>query len=82
MHCAPEGNPCTVLCASAHAFLLMHNHPSGDPSPSQADRHLTRRVREGAELLGVELSDHIIVGEGVEPFFSFRDLGMVLSRNC
>ena len=65
-----------VICEPAHAFLLMHNHPSGDPSPSQADTRLTRQVRGGAELLRVELSDHVIVG-GREKYFSFREMGLI-----
>ena len=69
-----------VLCGGAYAFVLMHNHPSGDPSPSQADRQLTRRIAEGAELLGVKLLDHVIAGDvgGVaEPYFSFREMGLI-----
>ena len=58
----------------------MHNHPSGDPSPSQADRQLTRRINEGAELLGLKLLDHVIAGDErgeVEPYFSFREMGLI-----
>ncbi len=64
-----------VICAAAYAFLLMHNHPSGDPSPSQADRTLTKRVKEGSELLGVPLEDHLIMGN--PEFFSFREMGLI-----
>jgi DNA repair protein RadC len=70
-----------VLCGAAYGFILMHNHPSGDPSPSQADRQLTRRIAEGAELLGVKLLDHVIagdaLGDGAEPYFSFREMGLL-----
>ena len=69
-----------VVAGGAYAFILMHNHPSGDPSPSQADRQLTRRIAEGAEVLGVKMLDHIIagaeLGEG-DPYFSFREMGML-----
>jgi len=65
-----------VLCASAHSFVLMHNHPSGDPSPSRADHALTKRIGEGADLLSIELADHVIVG-GPETFFSFREMGLI-----
>ena len=69
-----------VLCGAAYGFILMHNHPSGDPSPSQADRQLTRRIAEGAELLGVKLLDHVIAGNAgsdAEPYFSFREMGLI-----
>lgn len=65
-----------VVCEGAFAFLLMHNHPSGDPSPSQADHSLTKRIRDGANLLSVELTDHVVVGEA-EKYFSFREAGLL-----
>lgn len=67
-----------ALIHSAYGFFLVHNHPSGDPSPSEADRRLTRRIREAADLLQVNLIDHIIVGspgEGREAYHSFRAAG-------
>ena len=71
-----------VLMYQAHGFVLVHNHPSGDPTPSEADRRLTRRVREAADLMRIEMLDHIIIGhpsahaEGVG-YFSFRENGLV-----
>lgn len=65
-----------VLCGSAYAFIVMHNHPSGDPSPSQADIRLTRQIREGGELLRVELADHVIVGRAGR-YYSFREAGLI-----
>ena len=65
-----------VLCGAAQFFILMHNHPSGDPSPSQADHSLTKRIRDGANLLCVELTDHVIVGAR-EEYFSFREAGLI-----
>ena len=44
-------------------IILVHNHPSGDPTPSKADFNMTDRIYEGAELLGIELLDHIIIGD-------------------
>ena len=49
---------------NAAAFVLMHNHPSGDPSPSSDDLMVTERARRCGELLGITLLDHIIVGRG------------------
>ena len=69
-----------VVCGGAYGFILMHNHPSGDPSPSQADRQLTRRIADGAETLGVKLLDHVIAGRAAqdrEPYFSFREMGLL-----
>jgi DNA repair protein RadC len=70
-----------VLCGAAYAFVLMHNHPSGDPSPSRADRELTRRIREGAELLQIKFLDHVIAGRASagkgEPYFSFKEMGLL-----
>lgn len=51
-----------VLAHNAAAAILVHNHPSGDPEPSQADRNLTHRVKEALNLVGVRTLDHIIVG--------------------
>lgn len=70
-----------VLIHNAYAFILVHNHPSGDPAPSDADRRITRRLREASEATGVTLQDHIIIGapsaERAQPYFSFREHGML-----
>ncbi len=52
-----------AITHSAYAMVLVHNHPSGDPSPSQADRQLTRRIVEAAEVVGIKLLDHLIIGQ-------------------
>jgi DNA repair protein RadC len=56
---------------AAAAMLLVHNHPSGDPSPSQEDRAVTRRLQAAGELLGIRVLDHVIVAE--DGYFSFRE---------
>jgi DNA repair protein RadC len=72
-----------IRCAvvhRAHAFALAHNHPSGDPGPSDADRNFTRRIRDAAQLMKIDFMDHIIVGApkaGRRPYFSFREMGML-----
>ena len=70
-----------ALAMNAPAFILAHNHPSGDPSPSDADKRITRRIREAAETLGVTFSDHVIIGAPAEgraqPYFSFREVGLL-----
>jgi DNA repair protein RadC len=59
-----------VRCAAA-AILLVHNHPSGDPTPSAEDRSVTRRLQAAGELMGIRVLDHVIVAE--EGYFSFRE---------
>lgn len=65
-----------VLLNKAYGFILAHNHPSGDPSPSSADRELTRVMKEAGALMDVPLLDHVILGKPMEngrsPFYSFR----------
>lgn len=70
------------IAHSAYGFILAHNHPSGDPSPSRADRDLTRRIAEAANLLQIKFLDHVIVGSPREadeedPYFSFREMGLL-----
>jgi len=63
------------LDLDASALILVHNHPSGDPTPSQQDISLTERIREGAEALSLVLHDHLIIGKSRE--FSFRAEGLL-----
>lgn len=58
---------------SAAAIILVHNHPSGDPSPSREDMELTRRMKEAGELMGIRLLDHVIIGDG--SYVSLADRG-------
>jgi DNA repair protein RadC len=65
---------------SAYGIILVHNHPSGDPSPSQADRTMTRRMVEVGTTLGIKVIEHLIVGRNSdkhEPYFSFREMGLL-----
>ena len=62
-----------ALRRNAVAVILLHNHPSGDPTPSKQDILITRRVTEAGRLIGVELLDHIIIGDNC--FISLRDKG-------
>jgi DNA repair protein RadC len=69
-----------VIGQSAYAFVLVHNHPSGDASPSEADIRLTRRLAEGARILQINMLDHVIVGqsfEGRPGYFSFKEAGLI-----
>jgi DNA repair protein RadC len=69
-----------ALVHSAYAVILVHNHPSGDPSPSAADIQMSRRMSEASKVLQIKLLDHIIVGapvEGRPPFYSFKEAGVL-----
>lgn len=69
-----------AISHNAYGFILVHNHPSGDPSPSEADRRLTMRISEAARLMQLTLMDHMIVGApgpGRLPYFSFREAGII-----
>jgi len=59
----------------ATALILVHNHPSGDPSPSGADREMTREIAQAARALGITLHDHVVVGNG--RWLSFRQEGLL-----
>jgi DNA repair protein RadC len=64
-----------ALELSASAIIMVHNHPSGDPTPSRADIEMTREVREAAEKLGISLHDHVIIARGGHS--SFKSLGLI-----
>ncbi len=53
-----------AIAASASSMVAAHNHPSGNPEPSQDDIKLTRRLKEAGELVGIELVDHLVIGDG------------------
>ncbi len=65
-----------ALIDQAPAFLVIHNHPSGDPTPSTADQHFTKRLNEAADLFHLTLADHVIIGRsnhGHKGYYSFRE---------
>jgi DNA repair protein RadC len=64
-----------ALELQASALILVHNHPSGDPTPSQADIAVTRDIVKAAQPLGVTVHDHLIIGRGRHT--SLRDLGLI-----
>ena len=70
--------PAIVL--SAYSFIMVHNHPSGDPSPSEADLRLTRRINEGSRILQINLLDHVIIDAPApkrNSYFSFKEAGII-----
>jgi len=56
-------------------ILLLHNHPSGDPTPSSQDIAMTKRMKEAADIMGIPLLDHIIIGD--RTYTSFKDKGLI-----
>jgi DNA repair protein RadC len=69
-----------VITRAAYGFVMLHNHPSGDPTPSAADNSVTRRIAEAATLFQIQFVDHVIIGRGEagrSPYFSYREAGMI-----
>ena len=69
-----------LLLTGASCFVLLHNHPSGDVTPSRADLHATKRIADAASLMYLKFLDHIIVGrdqDGKESFQSLHSNGMM-----
>ena len=69
-----------AIIHSAYSFILVHNHPSGDPSPSEADLRITRRILEASRILQLQLVDHVIIGSpspGRSSYFSFKEEGII-----
>ena len=64
-----------ALKFQAVSVVLLHNHPSGDPTPSRADISVTERLRETGEILGIPLLDHIIIGDN--HYISLKELGIL-----
>ncbi|MQA31759.1 MAG: DNA repair protein RadC [Luteitalea sp.] len=62
-----------AILANAAALILAHGHPSGDPTPSADDIELTRRLAAAGTLLGIEVLDHLVIGDG--RYVSFKELG-------
>ncbi|TLM77869.1 MAG: DNA repair protein RadC [Actinobacteria bacterium] len=61
---------------SAASVVVVHNHPSGDPTPSGADIQLTRRLQKAGDVLGIEVLDHVVIGDG-GAHTSLRDAGLM-----
>jgi DNA repair protein RadC len=64
-----------AILKSAAAIILVHNHPSGDPQPSEEDKQVTRKMVEAGGIIGIDVLDHIIIGDG--RFASLREQGFM-----
>lgn len=56
---------------NSNKIIVMHNHPSGDPTPSREDHVITKRLVEAGKIIGIEVLDHVIIGDGI--YYSFRE---------
>lgn len=61
-----------ALLNNAASILLIHNHPSGNPTPSREDVEMTKRIKAAGDIIGITLLDHIIMGDGVHNYASLR----------
>jgi DNA repair protein RadC len=66
-----------IIRAAGSAFLLIHNHPSGDPSPSSEDIHMTKALRNAGLVVGIPLIDHVVVGARGGGYVSLRERGVL-----
>ena len=66
----------TAVKLRCAGIIGIHNHPSGDPTPSKEDIEITTRLQEAGKILGIRLLDHIVIGEGNH--YSFADEGIVI----
>ena len=64
-----------AIAENAAALLLVHNHPSGDPTPSGEDRCVTRQLAEAGRVVGIPVVDHVVIGDG--SFVSFVEAGFM-----
>lgn len=62
-----------AVAGNAAKIIVVHNHPSGDSAPSREDRNVTKMLKDAGEIMGIELVDHIIIGDG--NYYSFSDSG-------
>lgn len=68
-----------AITSNAASIILAHNHPSGDVSPSKLDRELTRELINAGDAMHIPITDHLIIGTGSTPYYSFREHGFIQS---
>lgn len=64
-----------ALLQNASQIIIAHNHPSGEPNPSKEDINITKRLGEAGKLIGIDMLDHIIIGDG--KYISLKDKGII-----
>lgn len=63
-----------AILSNSNSMIFVHNHPSGNPSPSKEDENITDKLIEAGELMGIKVLDHVIVGE---EYYSFKEKGLI-----
>ncbi len=74
--CHPRDVLRPIIQQQAYGFILVHNHPSGNPSPSPQDDQITQRIVKASDLMQVRFVDHIIIGQSIDnrdPYYSYRE---------
>ena len=66
-----------AICCHAAAFIIAHNHPAGNPEPSNYDNELTKAIEKAAQVVGIPLMDHIIIGVGTKRYYSYKENGKI-----
>ena len=66
-----------AILANSNAIILCHNHPSGDPSPSKEDMEVTKRLVEAGNIMGIEVLDHVVIGDNGN-YVSLKERGMMV----
>ncbi|EOC99828.1 RadC family protein [Caldisalinibacter kiritimatiensis] len=64
-----------AILKSSASIILVHNHPSGDPTPSREDINITNRIIEAGKIIGIDVLDHIVIGDGI--YFSFKEENLI-----
>jgi DNA repair protein RadC len=64
-----------ALEKNAASVILVHNHPSGDPTPSKADLEITKRIKEAGKIMGIDVLDHVIISKN--KIFSFKEKALI-----
>jgi DNA repair protein RadC len=66
---------CTAIKKRAHSIIVVHNHPSGDPYPSEDDLNVTKKLVDAGGVVGIPVRDHVVIGDG--RYFSFKEAGLI-----
>ena len=67
----------SAVLSNSSAFLVFHQHPSGNPEPSEEDKVVTEKLAKAGEVLDIKMLDHIIIAGGTGEMFSFRENGLM-----
>jgi len=70
----------SAIVHNSTAIIICHNHPSGDPEPSECDRNITGILVTACQVVGIRVLDHVIIGSG--NYFSFADAGLIEDYKC